>query len=63
MSGSLAAPKALACGWRAEVVGDLTVAEHNEASETVRDLQRQFSLRTDPLKAQHTDPSPVAERV
>ena len=47
---------ALPCGWRAEVVGEFTVAEHNEASEIVRDLQRRYSLRTDPLNAQHTEP-------
>ena len=46
------------CGWRAEVVGDFTVAEHSEASEIVRDLQRRFSLRADPLNAQHTEPKP-----
>jgi hypothetical protein len=44
------------CGWRAEVVGDFTVAEHNEATEIVRDLQRRFSLGTDPLNAQHIEP-------
>jgi hypothetical protein len=44
------------CGWRAEVVGNFTVAEHDEASEIVGDLQRRFSLRTDPLNAQHTEP-------
>jgi hypothetical protein len=38
------------CGWRAEVVGDFSDA----ANEIVRDLQRRFSLRTDPLNAQHT---------
>jgi hypothetical protein len=38
------------CRWQAEVVGDFTVAEHNEAVETARDLQRRFSLRSDPLK-------------
>ena len=47
---------ALPCGWRADVVGEFTVAEHNEASEIVRDLQRRYSLRTDPLNAQHTEP-------
>jgi hypothetical protein len=46
---------AFSCGWRAEVVGDFTVAEHNEASGIVRDLQRRYSLRTDPLNAQHTE--------
>ena len=44
------------CGWRADVVGDFTVAEHNEANEIVRDLQRRFSLRADPLDAQHSEP-------
>ena len=47
---------AFSCGWRAEIVGDFTVAEHNEASGIVRDLQRRYSLRTDPLNAQHTEP-------
>ena len=42
----------LPCGWRAEVVGDFTVAEHSEAVEIARDLQRRFSLRSDPLKGQ-----------
>ena len=55
--------EALACGWRAEVAGDFTVAEHNEASEIVRDLQRRFSLRTDPLMRSTPNPSAVAERV
>jgi hypothetical protein len=45
----------LPCGWRAEVVGDFSVAEHNEASEIVRDLQGRFALRTDPLNAQHIE--------
>jgi hypothetical protein len=44
------------CGWRADVLGNFSVAEHNEASEIVRDLQRRFSSRTDPLNAQHTEP-------
>ena len=39
------------CGWRAEVVGNFTVAEHNDANEIVRDLQRRFSVRSDPLGA------------
>jgi hypothetical protein len=41
--------EAFPCGWRAEVVGDFDVAEHNEAGEIVRDLQRRFSVRSDPL--------------
>ena len=41
--------KALPCGWRAEILGDFTVAEHNEVNEIVSDLQRRFSIRSDPL--------------
>jgi hypothetical protein len=51
------------CGWRAEVVGDFTGAEHNQANEIVRDLQRRFSLRKDPLHRQaspKSDPSDIS---
>ena len=54
---------AFSCGWRAEIVGDFTVAEHNGASGIVRDLQRRFSLRTDPLKRSSLNPSPVTRKV
>jgi hypothetical protein len=40
---------ALPCGWRAEIRGNFTIVEHDLANEIVRDLQRRFSLRTDPL--------------
>ena len=41
---------AFSCGWRADVVGNFTVTEHNGANEIVRDLQRRFSLRSDPFE-------------
>jgi hypothetical protein len=41
---------ALPCGWRAEIVGDFTVVEHNEANDLVRELQRCYSLVDEPLR-------------
>jgi len=40
---------AFSCGWRAEIVGDFTVDEHNAANELVRELQRCYALVDDPL--------------
>jgi len=37
-----------ACGWRAEIVGDFTVLEHNAANDLVRELQRCYVLVDDP---------------
>jgi hypothetical protein len=36
------------CGWRAEIVGDFTVVEHNAANDFVRELQRCYILVDDP---------------
>jgi hypothetical protein len=41
---------ALPCGWRAEIVGDFTVAEHNAVNDLVRELQRCCSLVDDALQ-------------
>jgi hypothetical protein len=41
---------ALPCGWRAEIVGDFTVVEHNAANDLVRELQRYYVLVDDPLR-------------
>ena len=38
------------CGWRAEIVGDFTVLEHNAANDLVRELQRYYVLVDDPLR-------------
>jgi hypothetical protein len=40
---------AFPCGWRAEIVGDFTVDEHNAANELVRELQRCYALVDNPL--------------
>ena len=41
---------AVACGWRAEIVGDFTVVEHNAANDLVRELQRCYSIVDDQLR-------------
>jgi hypothetical protein len=41
---------AFPCGWRAEIVGDFTVVEHNTANDLVRELQRCYTLVDDPLR-------------
>ena len=41
---------AFPCGWRAEIVGDFTVGEHNAANDIVRELQRCYLLADDPLR-------------
>jgi hypothetical protein len=40
---------AFPCGWRAEIVGDFTVDEHNAANDLVRELQRCYALVDNPL--------------
>jgi hypothetical protein len=49
---------ALPSGWRAEIRGNFTIVEHDLANEIVRDLQRRYSLRRDPLDARPGSESP-----
>ena len=41
---------AFPCGWRAEIIGDFTVVEHNAANDLVRELQRCYVLVDDQLR-------------